>query len=72
MAGVIRPETSSLNCGQIKELIEVRPSEPGGFLAISEEPHGLWKCRVYVPKKSKILLGCTHHQDHFDIVKAAG
>lgn len=73
VAGVIRPETSGLSCAQVKELVEVRPSEPGGFLAISEEPHGLWKCRVYVPKKSKILLGCTHHQEHFDIiVKAAG
>lgn len=72
VAGVIRPETSSLSCAQIKELIEVRPSEPGGFVAIGEEPHRLWKCQVYVPKKSRVLLSCTHHQENFGIVKNAG
>lgn len=72
IAEMIRPETSGLGCAQIKKLIEVRPSEPGGFVAIGEEPHRLWKCQVYVPKKSRVLLSCTHHQEHFGIVKDAG
>jgi len=70
VVGVIRPETSSLSCAQIKKLIEVRPNEPGGFVVIGEEPRRLWKCEVYVPKKSRVLLSCTHHQEHFSIVNA--
>jgi hypothetical protein len=68
-AGVIQPETSGLSCAQIKKLIEVQPSEPGGFLLSGDEPHRTWKCRIYVPQKSKVLLGCTHHQKHFSVVK---
>jgi hypothetical protein len=69
VGGKIRPETSGLSCARIKHLIEVRPSEPGGFVAIGEEPHRLWKCRVYVPKKSRVLLGCRHHEKHFSVVR---
>lgn len=72
VAGVIRPETSGLSCAQIKKLIEVQPSDPGGFLVIGEEPHRLWKCRIYVPKKSKVSLGCTHHQEHFSVIGETG
>jgi hypothetical protein len=65
--GMVHPETSGLTCDAIKELIEVRPSEPESFLV--QGAHLQWKCRLNSPQGHTALLRCAHHRKHFSIVK---
>jgi hypothetical protein len=71
VAGMVRPEISSLSCAAIRQLIYALPSEPQRFLLEGESPSLLWKCRLYSAKRHALLLGCEHHRKHFSVVKAA-
>jgi len=70
VGGKVQPETSGLTCAKVKEIIGSVPSEPQGYVVISESPHLLWKCRLNAAKGHSVLLGCIHHRKHFSIVKA--
>lgn len=67
--GQIHPETSGLTCAGIRELIEIRPSTPEGFLTIGEHPHRLWKCRLYRAEGNAVLMRCRHHRERFSLVR---
>ena len=68
--GMVMPETSGLSCMEIKKIIELRPSSPGGFLAIASSPHMVWKCDVMPGNSRELLLRCRHHRRAFTVMKA--
>jgi len=65
--GVIRPETSGMNCRQIKQMITAVPAEPGGYLVESPITGRLWKCHRNEPHSRRPLLRCELHAAHFSV-----
>ena len=67
-AGKIRPETSGMSCGQIKEM--VTSISPGGQPYLFESPFTgkLWKCRARGSRPTAPLLRCELNAARFSIL----
>lgn len=72
VSGLIRPETSGLNCGAINRLTFGMPSEPQAYSILSDSPRLLWNCRFYGVEEQAVLLRCQHDKKQFSIVKTGG
>ena len=67
---VIRPETSSLRCTAIKQLIFGIPSEPQVYSIRGNSPRMSWKCRFYGVRDRVLILRCQHHERQFSVVNS--
>jgi hypothetical protein len=66
--GMVRPETSRLDCEQIKNLIAILPPGPGSFV-LANKSHYQWECDQVKPGAGGFLLRCEHGDRRFSIIR---
>jgi hypothetical protein len=64
----IRPRTSRLTCGTIKQMLAVLPGAVGTWSLEGSTPAQNWTCRVYPRSKLPLEIRCHHHSRYFEVV----